>query len=181
MKKTTKTRLKTAANTAPVPENIDEAADFVALIGDETRSLERIQIDMKEEMAAVKKKYEELAAPHIEERAALTEGLRIWASANRKQLTRGGKVKYVRLPTGKIKWRTRPPSVTIRGAEAVLKRLKEAGLTAFIRVKETINRAAISDNPEAVAHIPGIKVGSAGEDFVIEPFFEGELSGQEDA
>jgi hypothetical protein len=30
-------------------------------------------------------------------------------------------------------------------------------------------------------NLPRIKVGSAGEDFVIEPFFEGELSGQEDA
>jgi len=174
-----KARIKTPATNWPVPESRDEAADAVALIGDLTRTIERIQIDMKEEMAKVKKKYEEMAAPHIEERNALTEGLRIWAEANRKALTQGGKVKYVRLPTGEIKWRMRPPSVTIRGAEQVLQRLKEAGLTTFIRVKESINREAIREEPEAVVGIPGIKVGSAGEDFVVEPFFEGELRGQE--
>ena len=175
-----KTRIKTAASNLPVPETIDEAADHVALIGDLSRAIERIQIDMKEEMARVKKKYEEMAAPHAEERASLTEGLRVWAEANRRKLTRGGKVKYVRLPTGEIKWRRRPPSVTIRGADAVLERLKAAGMTAFIRVRESINREAIREEPEAVAGIPGVKVGSGGEDFVVEPFFEGELSGRED-
>jgi len=174
-----KARIKRPASNYPVPESMDEAADMVAKIGDLTRAIERINIDMKEEMARVKAKYEEMAAPHIEERDAPTEGVRIWAEANRKQLTRGGKVKFVRLTTGEIKWRLRPPSVTIRGKEQVLQRLEQAGLEQFIRVKKDINREAIREHPEGVAGIPGIKVGSAGEDFVVEPFFEGELSGQE--
>ena len=172
-----KARVKTAATNYPVPEDMDEAADMVAKIGDLTREIERINLDMKEELARVKERYELKAQPLIEERTGLTEGVRIWAEANRKKLTRDGKVKYVRLTTGEIKWRLRPPSVTIRGKEQVLKRLKEAGLTQFIRVREDINREAIREEPEAVVGIPGIRVGSAGEDFVVEPFFEGDLAG----
>jgi len=174
-----KARVKTAASNYPVPEDIDEAADMVAKIGELTREIERIEIDMKEEMAEVKARHEARAQPLIEERTALTEGVRLWAEANRRKLTQGGKVKYVRLTTGEIKWRLRPPSVTIRGKDDVLRRLKERGLTQFIRVKEDVNREAIREEPEAVAGIPGIKVGSAGEDFVVEPFFEGGLAGNE--
>ncbi len=174
-----KARVKTAASNYPVPEDMDEAADMVAKIGDLTREIERINLDMKEELARVKERYEAQAKPLIDERTALTEGVRIWAEANRKKLTQGGKVKYVRLTTGEVKWRLRPPSVTIRGKEQVLQRLKDAELTQFIRVREDVNREAIREEPEAVAGIPGIKVGSAGEDFVVEPFFEGDLSGKE--
>jgi len=172
----TRARVKTAASNYAVPEDIDEAADMVARIGDLTREIERIKLDMQEELAEVKARHEARAQPLIEERTALTEGVRLWAEANRKRLTMGGKVKYVRLTTGEIKWRQRPPAVTIRGTAQVLQRLKERGLTRFIRVKESVNKEAIREEPEAVAGIPGIKVGSAGEDFVVEPFFEGGLA-----
>lgn len=172
----TKARIKTQATNWPVPEDIDEAADMVARIGDLTREIERIKLDMQEEMARIKEEYERKAQPLMEERTALTEGVRIWAEANRRKLTQDGKVKYVRLTTGEIKWRQRPPAVTIRGTAQVLQRLKERGLERFIRVKESVNKEAIREEPEAVSGIPGIKVGSAGEDFVVEPFFEGGLA-----
>ena len=71
-------------------------------------------------------------------------------------------------------WRLRPPSVAVRGVEAVLDQLRRLGLKRFIRQKEEVNKEAILNEPEAVSHVPGISI-SQGEDFVVTPF-EAELA-----
>ncbi len=106
--------------------------------------------------------------------------MQTWAEANRQALTRQGKTKTVDLATGKVSWRLRPPSVTIRGAEAVLHWLEFSspageGFGAFIRRSSSVDREAMLKDPALAAKVPGVKVGSAGEDFIIEPF-EAQLS-----
>lgn len=169
-----KTRLKTPAVAVSVPQSREAAADAVAQIGRINRDLARLEADMNDELAAVKARHETAADPLRLQLQALTTGVHTWAEANRDTLTQGGKVKTAPLTTGELVWRLRPPSVRITGAEDVLDALYRLRLKRFIRVKEEVNKEAILNDPEAVAHVPGISI-SQGEDFVVVPF-EAELS-----
>lgn len=171
-----RTRIKQAAASVTVPQTREQAAEAIREIGERQRELCRLTADMNDELAAVKERWETAADPHKQRIDALTEGVRIWSEANRDTLTQGGKVKTAALTTGEVQWRLRPPSVRITGQEAVLDLLRRLGLTRFIRTKEEVNKEAILNEPEAVAHVAGIAI-SQGEDFAIVPF-EAELAGE---
>ena len=169
-----KARIKQAATAAYVPQSRDQVAAAIAEIGTLNRELARTQADMNDTLAKVKEDFETIAEPRRQRIAALTQGVQIWSEANREALTQAGKVKTAAFTTGEISWRMRPPSVVVRGAEAVLDTLRRLGLGRFIRPKEEVNKEAILNEPEAVAHVPGISI-SQGEDFFITPF-EAELA-----
>lgn len=166
----TKLRTKTAGANLPVPQSRDDAARAVREIGDDRRHLARLETEMNDRIARLKEGYEAKAEPIRERIVAGTEGLKIWAEANRTALTGGDKTKTVDLGTGEVKWRLRPPSVRITKVEDVLGRLRELALTRFIRVKEEVNKDAILADPETARTVTGIAIGTAGEDFIVEPF-----------
>ena len=56
----------------------------------------------------------------------------------------------------------------VRGAEAVLERLRTLGLTRFIRVKEEVNKDAMLADPDAARAVDGVTIVQA-EEFAIEP------------
>lgn len=167
-------KLKTAAQVVRVPQTRDEVADAIAKIGDHTRSRARIETAMNDELAVVKRRFEEQAEPHNMAIGALIVGVQTWCEANRVALTDGGKVKTAAFASGEVRWRNTPPSVAIRSMENVLKELLKRGLERFVRTKEEVNKEAILAEPEAVKGVPGISIKST-EEFVVVPF-EAELT-----
>lgn len=151
-----------------VAANRDQADETVRAIGELQRKREAIKTAMNEHLARVKASYETDAVPVNEALKTLSHGVQVWAEANRAELTKNGS-KTVKLGNGELRWRTRPPSVTVRAAGIVIEALKRLGLTRFIRTKEEINKEAILAEPEAVQDVKGISIGQ-GEDFVIVPF-----------
>lgn len=174
-----KKRIRLQAAQFPVPQSKDEAIEAIAEIGRKQRERARIQAAMNDEMAGVKQRYEDQATPHNEAIHDLTRGVHAWCEANRDSLTQGGKVKHASLASGQIRWRTTPPKVSIRGAEAVLELLRRLGLKRFVRSREEISKEAILAEtkieagkivaPADLAAVPGITV-TQSEDFVIVPF-----------
>jgi phage host-nuclease inhibitor protein Gam len=136
------------------------------------RALANIEAGMNTALADVKTHFEGQAKPFHDTIEELTEGLKMWAEANRSALTGDGKTKTVDLGTGKVLWRLRPPSVRIAKAVAdtLVETLKALGLSRFIRTKEEVNRDAMQAEPDVAGKVSGITIGSAGEDFVVEPF-----------
>lgn len=172
-------KAKTRAANLPVPQSREEAAKYVHDIGAAQRRIARIEADMNDAIASAKKQAEYLAAPLRDQVETLTNGLRIWADANRDALTDSNKRKYADLGTGKVEWRLSPPKVTIRGLEQVIERIKALKLAdKFLRVKEEINKEAMLADPEAATGIVGVSIGTAGESFSVEPF-EAEVQGAE--
>jgi phage host-nuclease inhibitor protein Gam len=165
-----KARTKTRGANIRVPQSRDEAAVSVARIGELDREIGRIKADLNDEVARLKTSAESAAQVMADEVIELTEGLRIWAEANRQVLTDGGKVKFHDLGVGKILWRLRRPSVKVRGADTIVETLRALGFGRFIRISEDIDREAMLREPEVARTVPGITVGSEGEDFVVEPF-----------
>jgi len=169
-------RKKMPAIAVSIPQNPIQVTDYIRQIGQLQRDTQRVQAAMNDELAAVRERYETEAQPLIQRADALTEGLHTWCEANRDKLTQGGKVKTAAFPSGEVSWRIRPPSVRVTGADAVLDALRKFGLNRFVRTKDEVNKEAILNEPEAVAHVPGISI-SQGEDFIVTPF-EVELSEQ---
>jgi phage host-nuclease inhibitor protein Gam len=171
----TKTRIKSAAAAVDVPQNRESAASAVAAIGIANRELQRINADMNDALAACKEAYEIEAEPYRLRIQELTDGLQIFAEANRAALTNGYKVKTVALTTGEITWRMNPPSVRLTDTEeSVIAWCTQHGLEEFIRRTPTLNREAVKANPDEAKHVPGLRIGQS-EAFVVTPF-EAELS-----
>lgn len=163
------THVKANAARFPVPQSRDEVNEAIARIGLLQRERERIQADMNDELAKVRLRFEELATPLNEQIMGLTQGVHTWCEAHRLELTRSGKTKFYDFAAGEIKWRLRPPRVSLQSAENVLETLKRLGLTRFIRVKEQLNKEAMLAEPEVVSGVAGVKIEQS-EDFVIVPF-----------
>lgn len=172
-----KKKTKVAAADLPVPQNREEAASAVARIGEINREVARREADLNDQLARIKEAVETGLLPIREEADRLLRGLEAWASANRRELTGGEKTKTVDLGTGLIKWRLKPAKVSIRGAEAVIAAIKKMGFgLRFIRITEEINKEAMLADKDKARTVPGVTIGSDGEDFAVEPF-EVELEG----
>lgn len=169
-----KPRIKAQAAVA-IPQTRDAVTAAIREMGEHQRQLSRIEADMNDALAKVREVYEQQAQPLREQITALQTGVQTWCEANRTELTQGGKVKTAAFASGEIQWRLRPPSVAVRGADAVLDTLARLGLNRFIRTKEEVNKEAILAEPEAVRGVAGISINQ-GEDFVVSPF-ETELVG----
>ncbi len=163
-----KPRIKAAA--VEVAQSRDDVAAGIKAIGDCQRRIARLQADMNDAIAEVTARYQ----PGIDAEKGSLDGLQQsvqgWCEAHRDELTQGGKVKTAQFVTGEVAWRIRPPSVSVRGVEAVIDTLKRLGFGRFIRVKEEINREAILNEPDEVRGVAGLSINSGVEDFVITPF-----------
>lgn len=162
-------RIKSNAVIFPVPQNRDEVNNAISQIGVAQRERARIQADMNDEMAKTKQRFEAEAKPFNEQIEAMSNGVQTWCEANRVDLTKSGKVKFASFPAGEVKWRMRPPKVTLRAVETLMETLKRLGLTRFIRTKEEPNKEAMLAEPQALEGVVGVKF-EQGEDFVIVPF-----------
>jgi phage host-nuclease inhibitor protein Gam len=168
----TATRIKAPARAAAVPQSRDDCAAHIRTLGDLQRAHARLQAQMNDEIAAVTHTHQPALMELSERITALQGGIQTWCEANRVLLCgaadRLGKT--ANLVTGEVSWRQRPPSVVVRGAEAVLETLARMGLARFIRTKDEVNKEAILAEPDAVRGVPGIAISSGVEDFVITPF-----------
>ncbi|WP_332640770.1 host-nuclease inhibitor Gam family protein [Escherichia coli] len=162
-------RIKSAA-AAYVPQNRDAVITDIKRIGDLQREASRLETEMNDAIAEITEKFAARIAPLKTDIETLSKGVQGWCEANRDELTNGGKVKTANLVTGDVSWRVRPPSVSIRGMDAVMETLERLGLQRFIRTKQEINKEAILNEPGAVAGVAGITVKSGIEDFTIIPF-----------
>jgi phage host-nuclease inhibitor protein Gam len=167
---------RTKGANAPVPQSREEAAQFIHEIGMLQRQVARAEADMNDEIAAAKNRAEKETLGLRETIDRMTQGLRTWCEANRDALTENNKRKFADLGTGKIEWKFAPPKVTIRGADDVILRIKTLGLAIFLREKVEIDKEAMLKEPEKARLISGVAIGSAGENFYVEPF-ESEIKG----
>ena len=125
---------------------------------------------MNDEIGAITKRYQPKLEALTERIETLQKGVQTYCEAHRSELTNEGKVKTANFVTGEVQWRQRPPSVTVRGVDAVIEALKRLGLSKFVRTKEEVNKEAILNEPDQVRGVAGISIVTGVEDFVITPF-----------
>lgn len=165
-------KLKRAAETARAPQNREEAEGMLARLGAIQREVSLISASLDEQIAATRETAEAEALPLKLEAEGLTRGIQLWAEANRPSLTQDGRTKTIRLATGEIAWRARPPSVKLRDQNTILEFLTNSGLFRFIREKREVNREAMLAEPSVARGVPGVTISSEGEEFVVSPLTE---------
>lgn len=163
------TRIKRKAEAVRAPADRTEAGAFLAEIGARQRDLVVIRAAQEEVVAAANSRAAAEAAPLEACIATLTRGLQLWAEANREALTEGGRTKTVALASGDVSWRLRPPSVRISNAAGVIAEAMRAGLEKFLRTKTEVNKEAMLADQANALTLPGVSIGSAGEEFVVAP------------
>lgn len=164
-----KRKLKAPAETVRAPADRAEAEAMLGRLGEIRRELGLHGAALEEMVARIRASAENEAKPLAAEAEALFRALQLYAECNRPALTENGRTKTVRLATGELLWRQRPPSVKLRDVAAVLETIQQLGLTQFIRTKHEVNKDALLAAPAAAAAIPGVTIGSAGEEFIAEP------------
>lgn len=157
---------------AHVPQSKNDCAQSIRAIGDLQRDFERERATMNDAIAAITQQHQPVLADLQQRMQAMQDGVQAWCEAHRTELCgEGDKLgKTANLVTGEVSWRQRPPSVSIRGAEAVLETLLRMGLGRFVRVKNEPNKDAMLNEPEAVRGISGISIVTGVEDFIVTPF-----------
>ena len=154
MAKTKSARVKTPALAMVAPGSADQADTMVRRVGELVREKVLIQAALDEGIARLRTEAEAEAAPLSAEIANLTSAVQAWAEANRDDLTRGGRVKTHRMPSGEIAWRHLPPSVRITSPATVLELLQQMGLQRFVREKREIDREALKADPDTARTRP---------------------------
>lgn len=162
-------KLKRKAEASRAPRDLAEAETFLARLGEIERDRALAQAALDETVAKAQEGAGIKLAPLNAEADELTRGLQLWAEANRAKLTNEGRTKTVRLASGEIAWRTRPPSVRLSKVEMVIEAIKRLGKVQFLRTKEEVNKEAMLAEPDVARTIAGVTIASEGEDFVVTP------------
>jgi len=151
-----------------VPKSLDEAARFLAKIGEEQRATDEIQSGFNAAVDKLKTQAMVSVEPHQKKVSQLVEGLFAFAEAHRDELTDGGKRKTVEVPTGTFGWRMTPPAISLRDVESILESLKSLKLKRFIRTKEEVDKEAMLKEPDVAKTVKGVSI-SQREEFVAKP------------
>jgi len=140
----------------PVPQNLEEASDFLRRIGAARRAIDAAELKLNGEVERIKAEMVGEIGPYAREAEKLILGLFVFADDRRAELTDGGKKKTVQLPAGELKWRTAPPAVSVQNTELVIGRLRYLGLDRFLRTPPPeIDKEAILKEPKAVEGVKG--------------------------
>ena len=150
--------------------SIEQVQSAIKEIGDLSREYTRLTTEMNDKIGATSEQYAPKLKALKEEIEPLQKAVQEYCEANRDELTEFGKTKTANFVTGEVQWRQRPPSVAIRGAEAVMEFLQRMGFDRFIRTRQEINKEALLNEPEVAKGIAGITIKTGVEDFVIKPF-----------
>lgn len=165
----TATRLKAKAQVY-VPQTRDDTAADIRQIGDLERQKLRAITEMNDAIAQITQNYQPRIDALSEQLKTLQDGVQGYCEAHRDELTEGGKVKTANLITGEVQWRQRPPSVSVRGKDAVVELLERLGFKEFIREVKEVNKDAVLNDPDKARGVAGITIVTGVEDFVIRPF-----------
>lgn len=150
-------------------QSLDEVQSIIALVGEHEREITRLTTEMNDKITVITEEYAHKISPLKLTIDELTAKVQIWCEANRAILLKDGG-KTAKFITGEVSWRQNAPSVKVRGTDDVIARLERFGLDRFVRVKKSVNKEAIGEEPTAVADIEGITVVDGVEEFKITPF-----------
>lgn len=160
---------KKAKALSRVPQSREDAVFAIGRIGTLRREIQKLRADADEAIRIAGEKFEQASADLATELAEHEQGVQTFCEARRLELTNEGRVKFHDFGTGRINWKLRPPSVSIRAAEAVIAACKKVGFSQFVRTKEEVNKDAMLADADKARLIAGVTIKSAGEEFVIEP------------
>lgn len=163
-----KNRLK--ADALDAPQTREQVQGLIKSLGDNQREMARVEAAMNDRIAIIADEHTPIVNELKDKIKQQLTAIQVWCEANRAEILADGKAKNINLLTGKVSWRTRPPSVHLTKVAVVLESLHTLGLTRFIRTKDEINKDAMLAEPGVASAITGVSIRTGIEDFIVEPF-----------
>jgi phage host-nuclease inhibitor protein Gam len=164
-----KAKSKLAA--AAIPQDHAQVNDAIFRIGDYDRQIGLLDIGLKDALAKVKETFEKQSQPIEHLREMEISGVMTWCEAHRRDLTQDGKTKTAKFPAGQVSWRSRPPKCSLpKDASKIIDWLTNNRGGDYLRVLVEVSKEALLANVAFAKTVPGVKIGSEGEDIIIEPF-----------
>lgn len=152
-----------------VPQSREDAVAYIGRIGVINRQIAAHKAESDDAIRLAGERFEAATSVLAGELEALETGLQTWCEANRTALTQDNRVKFHDFGTGRVSWRTQPPSVKIRAADNVIESCKKVGFTQFVRTKEEVNKEAMLAEPDKARLIAGVTIITGLEVFEIAP------------
>ncbi len=141
-----------------IPYSTAEVSEFIFRLRDAKRAIEQRTLNANARIGKIQAELAAETAPLQQELDDLAEGLNLYATAHRFELTEGGKVQSAEFGTGRLGWRTTPPRVEIRGLDKVIEWIKSRRLKLFLRAKLEVNKEAMLADPERAETVPGVSI-----------------------
>jgi phage host-nuclease inhibitor protein Gam len=161
------------AKALTVPQNREQAGAALARYAQLDRAVDRLEIQMNEEIAKIKEAYFQTALPIRIEAEEIEAALQSFCEANRDTLTNNRNTKTIDFGVGKTSWRSTPAKVTVNGKEEDLvdhiKRSEDPELKKFLRATFEIDKVQVLRNPDQVGKLPGVEIVRGFETFEIKP------------
>lgn len=166
---TAKKRKSVTAAMAGVPTDLEAANVLLGEIGTLQRQIDRIDLNLSEAVAALKKTAGDEAKPLADQLKAKVAALCAYATTNRETIIPAGR-KSVSLSQGVMGFRLGNPTVKVAKGqdEAVIATLERLGLTGLLRHVVELDREAILRDPATIAGLAGIGVEQV-ETFYVKP------------
>lgn len=153
--------------------NRDEAVAVLGEIGALDRRLAMIETACGEAMARARSAAGAEGQPLADQRAILLHRLEIWCTANRDDLTDGGKRKSARLASGDVGWRKGADAIDLPadpdGMASLIAVLKAKRLGRFLRERVEVDKQALLKDRAAAGRVPGIVIREGTESFFAKP------------
>ncbi|HEY8992245.1 MAG TPA: host-nuclease inhibitor Gam family protein [Candidatus Microsaccharimonas sp.] len=162
------TTRRVKAPAVSIYETKAEAELALVKIAELQRNRIEIMTVAERQISTIKEDARKATLPIENEIGELVKNLTYYAQYNRAVLTDDNKTKTVKFVHGTLQWRMTPAAVAIKGVEDVKKRLKQLGLTRFIRIKEEIDKEAMGRERPVAEAVAGVSF-SQREEFVITP------------
>jgi len=158
-----KEKIKVPKTSSEVDDLIETIAEFqkqeARNIEEANKQIQRIKSRTHRRVGLIRRKIFRLAFV-----------IRDYYTANKKELTSGGKLKVVKLINGIFQEYFTKRSVKLIGDESgAAEELEKAGLGRFVRIKKEVDKDAILRHPEKVAGIKSIKIIEKKKRFLITP------------
>lgn len=163
-------RTKATAPAAAMPQTVTDVERAIATIAKLRDELAENAAALDGHILTLRERAAVQAKPIEAEIERLSKGVQAYCETRRGELTDGGKTKTLKFVTGAVSWRKGRARIETDGDEAaVIARLKRAGLAAFVRLREELDKTEILKRPHLVAGIAGLRVVEPSEAFSIEP------------
>jgi phage host-nuclease inhibitor protein Gam len=137
----------TDQNTILPAENKDQVGQYLHTIGELQRELMALENAMNDEMATLRKKYSEQAAPIALQIDSIKSACTPWCEMNRRTLLKEDE-KTADLGTGTVSWRKNPDKLQVPNQDDAIKWLVTNDFGDFVEIKKSLLKDAIKSNWE---------------------------------
>lgn len=151
-----------------IPRNQTEAVQVIHQIREEQEAIKIIEDKLRRKLRELGAEAAVEIARHEKRIEELIRAHYAFASANQKELTKGGRQRTIKWLIGIFGWRRKKRTVILtKPVETIVKELEERGLNQLIHVKKTVDKNAVAKEPNIAKTVPGIRIVQEEEFFIV--------------